>query len=172
MTDTPTAEPISIRSHVRRALAVVSLILASVPLAAGSIVLGWALFADVSSLATVAGVLGADDVDLFSKILGVIWGVGLLFLLGVLAWAIPIWLGGMKIFGTLVLDVKGRRTASATTLLACAGCDALGALMFLAWHHFAPSTPYVLGVAVANVVGAVVCVVVVGIAHARGTEAG
>jgi hypothetical protein len=138
----------------------------------GTIVLGWAILGDATMLTEVALALGSGSVGPVEKFFLAIWGAFLVALLGLLLWAVPIWAGGLHIFGTVVLDAAGRRTASATTLLGCAACNGLGALLFFVWNHFAPSTPYILPLGLANAAGAAVCLAVVGIAHARGTEAG
>lgn len=173
-----TPSPVSVRSHIRRGLALVSLAIASLAAIAGTVVLAQAVYYDavmIVGLATDATVTpSADELETFLLWISIAFIVGALLVVTAMLWtAVPVWLGGLWMFGGLVLDVAGQRTASATTMLGCAACNGLGALLFFVWHHFSSSaTTYVLPAGIANAVAAVVCLVVVGLAHARGTEAG
>lgn len=173
-----TPSNVSVRSHIRRGLALVSLALASLAAIAGTVVLAQALYYDATLIAELATGPGAapnaTDFDRFLVWIAVVVVGGAVLVVTAMLWtAVPVWLGGLRMFGGLVLDVAGQRTASATTMLACAACNGLAALLFFVWHHFSSSaTAYVLPAGIANGVAAVVCLVVVGIAHARGTEAG
>lgn len=168
----------SVRSRIRRGIAIASLAIASIAAAAGTVVLAQAIYYDailVSETATMplSAMAQPDEFTRFlSWIAVVVVGAVLLTVTGILWMAVPVWLGGLRMFGGIVVDVAGRRTASATTMLLCAGCNGLGALLFFVWHHFAPSAGHVYVAGIANVVAALVCVTVVGVAHARGTEDG
>lgn len=126
-----TPSNVSVRSHIRRGLALVSLALASLAAIAGTVVLAQALYYDATLIAELATGPGAapnaTDFDRFLVWIAVVVVGGAVLVVTAMLWtAVPVWLGGLRMFGGLVLDVAGQRTASATTMLACAACNGLG----------------------------------------------
>lgn len=174
MTD-PALPPAPLRSRVRRGLALATLGLAAAPIALAAIGLAVLVGGDAFLALQSIVMLGSGDTS------GVGAAVVCLFIvviLGVqLAAALPIWIGSAAIVGGLAVDVRGERSASASTLLLCAACNVVAAGALALAHAMLvdqsiPGEGALVPLALANGVGGALSVVVAGIAYARGTSEG